>query len=145
MIAFHDIFEHSFSFQYQITSQQLVKELKNIYSQFHSELLATIFCGGQGVSSGSPLSPPSEIFSIAKALLKRLFFSTSQHAEQSMNSFYYPLMDKQSKNITEWWFLCDPAVVGMFCFIIYIYIYMTTYETLVTFDESVALLDKVSD
>ena len=53
-------------------------------------------------------------------------------------------MDKQSKNITEWWFLCDPAVVGMFCFII-IYMYMKTYETLVTFDESVALLDKVND
>ena len=61
-----------------------------------------------------------------------------------MNSSYYLLMDKQSKNITEWWFLCDPAVVGMFCFII-IYMYMKTYETLVTFDESVALLDKVSD
>ena len=147
IIAFHDIFEDSFSFQYQITSQQLVKELKNIYSQFHSELLATIFCGGQGISPGSPLSPPSEIFSIAKALLKRLFVSISQHAEQSMNSSYYLLMDKQSKNITEWWFLCDPAVVGtycMFCFII-IYMYMKTYETLVTFNESIALLDKVSD
>ena len=127
LIAFHDIFEDSSSFQYQITSQQLVKELKNIYSQFHSELLATIFCGGQGISPGSPLLPPSEIFSIAKALFKRLFVSTSQHAEQSMNSSYYLLMDKQSKNITEWWFL---HMWSCSCWYVLFYYYIYVYENL---------------
>lgn len=116
------IFEDSLNLQYRITSEQLKKELQNFYSQFQSELLVNFFCGRQGISSGSPFSPPSEIRSIAKSLLKRLFASTSQHASQSCGSLYYPFMDKQSKNVTNWWNVCSPEVIGMFHVVLLIYI-----------------------
>lgn len=106
IIVINSFIQDPFNFEPQITSEQLTRELQNdAYPQLQSELLASIFCGGQELSEtkGGPFLLPGQIYTIAMHLYKRVLASLIQKAGHSFQGPYYPFLDKGSRDVVGWW------------------------------------------
>ncbi|KAI9450861.1 hypothetical protein HD554DRAFT_1193873 [Boletus coccyginus] len=123
-IVLTTLFEDSFIFPAPITSEQLKKELNSfIYPEFEARLLVSTFCGGQEIPT--PLSDSSVTRHFAINLLKSLLESRKQKINQtSAGDLFFPLLDKTSRDVIEWWRLCLP-------------------EQVVKLPESIAILDQL--